>query len=192
MRDGIAPTLGLRAGVKVFSRQPAATPQQGKRTMSSTAPWARTSMPKHLKPWVALALVSAVALAVGYALPRPRRGGDLLDAVMGVQRRSPRFLISEPLPPANWAQTGALYLCRSPRSAEDVEALTLRPWRPERWAGVVCFRGTTDPNQHYVPWVTEAGDRCLDYGAFSVFGDPEVLQEVRAILAAEGFQPVRR
>ncbi len=145
------------------------------------------------KSWVALALVAVVAVAAGYALPRPqRRGGDMLDAVAAMQRRSPRFLVSECTPPANWVQTGSLYLCRTPRTAEDVQDLSKDPNRPDpRWAGVVCFKGTADPHQVYVPWVAEGGDRCLDYGAFAVFGDPEVLCEVRAILAAEGFQPAR-
>jgi hypothetical protein len=92
------------------------------------------------------------------------------------------------LPPASWAQTGALYLCRTPRTAADVDSLSKHPWRPDpRWVGVVCFKGTAHPKELYVPWVSEGGDRCLDYGVFAVFGDPELLREVRAVLAAEGF-----
>jgi hypothetical protein len=146
-----------------------------------------------LKFRVTLALVCVLAVAAGYALPRPaRRGGDLLDAVAAVQRRSPRFLISEPVPPANLVRTGALYLCRTPRTAQDVDGLSKHPSRPDpRWAGVVCFKGTADPDQLDVPWVSDGGDRCLDYGTFAVFGDPEMLREVRAILAAEGFQLAR-
>jgi hypothetical protein len=153
-------------------------------------------MSQHLKSWVPLALASLLALAAGYALSRSgRRGGDMLDAVAAVQRRSPRFLVSEPAPSANWARSGALYLCRRPRTAEDVDGLGKHPWTPDpRWAGVVCFKGLA--NLHlsrlsYFPWVSEGGDRCLDYGDFAVFGDPELLQEVRAILAAEGFQASR-
>lgn len=149
-------------------------------------------MSQHFKSWASLVLAAVLGLAAGYGLPRPGRGGDMLDAVAAVQRRSPRFLVSEPRPPANWVQTGALYLCRTPRTPEDVESLSKDPARPgPRWSGVVCFKGIADPRQLYVPWVSEGGDRCIDYGDFAVFGDPDVLQEVRAILANEGFQPVR-
>jgi len=145
------------------------------------------------KSWVRLAVASALALAAGYALPRPgRQTGDLLDAVAAVQRRSPRFLVSEPRPPATWARAGALYLCRTPKTAEDLDALSKYPGRADaRWAGVVCFQGTDHPRQSdlYLPGDSEGGDRCLHYGAFAVFGDPELLQEVQAILAAEGFRP---
>ena len=75
-------------------------------------------------------------------------------------------------------------------TAEDVDGLSKYPWRPDpRWEGAVCFKGTADPRQIYVPWAWEGGDLCLDYGDFVVFGDPELLREVRAILDAEGFQP---
>jgi hypothetical protein len=145
-------------------------------------------MSRPLKSHVLLALVSAVGLLVGYALARPTRQGDLLDAVAAVQRRAPLFLISEPKPRAHWAQAGALYLCRTPRTAAEVEALGKDPRRPDpRWTGVVCFKGMADPRRMVDPWVSEGGDRCLDYGAFAVFGDPTLLQEVRAILDAEGF-----
>jgi hypothetical protein len=86
-------------------------------------------------------------------------------------------------------RTGTLYLCRTPRAAEDLDVMSRYPPRGDpRWAGVVCFTGTADPRRHYVPWVTEEADHCLRYGAFAVFGDPEVLREVGAILAAEGFR----
>jgi hypothetical protein len=123
-----------------------------------------------------------------------------MDAIAAVQRRSPRFLISEhpgvrvtgPIAPANWLQTGAIYLCRTPRTIQDVDGLSKYPDRPDpRWAGIVCFRGTADPRQAYVPWLAEGGDHCLHYGAFAVYGDPEVLDEVRVILAAAGFPPPR-
>src|SRR5262245_26644737 len=111
-----------------------------------------------------LVLVAVLALAAGYALPRPpaRRGGDMLDAVAAVQRRSPHFLVSEPFPSANWLPSGTLYLCRTTRSAEDVERLSKDPRRADpRWAGVVCFKGTADPQQvGEVPWVARGGDRC--------------------------------
>jgi hypothetical protein len=73
-----------------------------------------------------------------------------------------------------------------------VDGLSRHPSRPDpRWAGVVCFKGTADPHQFDVPWVSEGGGRCLYFGAFAVFGDPEMLREVEAILAAEGFRPGR-
>jgi hypothetical protein len=151
------------------------------------------SMLQRLKWSITLALVAVLALAAGYALPRPqRRGGGMLDAVAAVQRRSPRFLISEPAPAGDWAQRGALYLCRTPRTAADLDGLSKHPGSPDPgWAGVVCFQGTVDPYTVYHPWLSDGGDRCLHFGEFAVFGDPEVLQEVRAILATEGFQPAR-
>jgi hypothetical protein len=150
-------------------------------------------MLQRLKLSIALALVAFLALAAGYALPRPgRRGGDMMDAVAAVQRRSPRFLISEPNPAGNWVQIGAVYLCRAPRTAADVDGLIKDRWGHDpHWTGVICFQGTADPNQVAGPWAAEGGDCCLDYGAFAVFGDPEMLQEVQRILAAAGFQPTR-
>jgi hypothetical protein len=152
--------------------------------------WRRT-MAQYFKPWGAPALV-LLALAAGYALPRPGRGGDMLDAVAAVQRRAPRFLISEPLPTANWAQIGTLYLCREAMTAGEADSLSKYPRHPDpRWAGVVCFRGTGDPGHFCFPGAAGGSHRCLDYGAFVVFGDPEMLEEVQAILAAEGFRPAR-
>jgi hypothetical protein len=149
-------------------------------------------MARPQKSYVLLAVVSVLALLAGYALPRPTRQGDLLDAVAAVQRRAPHFLISEPRPPAHWVQSGALYLCRTARTAAEVDGLSKVPECPDPgWSGVVCFKGMTDPQQLEVPWVSRGGDRCLDYGAFAVFGDPTLLQEVRAILDDEGFQPAR-
>jgi hypothetical protein len=116
----------------------------------------------------------------------------MMDAVAAVQRRSPQFLITEPRPCASWARTGALYLCRTPRTVAEVEGVTKDPDRPDtRWAGMVCFRGTPGARQLFVPWVSAGGDRCLDYGNFAIFGDPDLLEEVRVILADEGFQLVR-
>ena len=58
-------------------------------------------MSQPLKSWVALTLVCVLALATGFVLRRPpRRGGDLLDAAAAVQRRAPRFLVSEPGEPS--------------------------------------------------------------------------------------------
>src|SRR5262249_14998569 len=55
-------------------------------------PW-RTTMTQHRNLWLPLLLGCVVGVATGYALPRPRKGGDLLKAVAAVQRRAPRFLI---------------------------------------------------------------------------------------------------
>src|SRR5262249_47221956 len=140
-----------------------------------------------------LVLVAVLALAAGYALPRPaRRGGGMMDAVAAEQRGAPPFLVRGPPPPAHWGQGGAPSLGRRGKAAPEMETPSHDPRRPgARWAGVVCFKGTAAPRQHYGLWVVAGGDRCLDYGNFAVFGDPELLQEVRTILAAEGFQPVR-
>jgi hypothetical protein len=148
-------------------------------------------MPSSLKSRALLLLVSLLSLAAGLALPRAgRRPGDMLDAAAAVQRRAPLFLISEPLPHAGWAKGGALYLCRTAKTADDVEKLGKRPpGQGPGWAGVVCFKGTADPDIGYVPGVSDGGDRCLAYGPFAVYGDPELLEEVRAILAAEGYRP---
>lgn len=150
-------------------------------------------MSQQRRSWWLLAAVSMVALVAGHVLSRRESsGGDMLDAVAAVQRRSPQFLISEPRPPANWVRTGALYLSRTPRTAEEMEALSRDPNRNDpAWTGVVCFKGLSDPHQVYTPWVSEGGDRCLDYGEFAVFGDPKMLQEIRTILTARGFQPLR-
>jgi hypothetical protein len=138
-----------------------------------------------------LILVAAVALAIGHALPRqPQRSADMLDAVAAVQRHSPLFLISEPYPPGNWVKGGALYLCRSPKTAEELDVLSKHPWGKVRWDGVVCFKGTANPNMRYVPWVSE-GCGCLPYGQFAVFGDPDLLEEVRGILIEAGYRPAR-
>jgi hypothetical protein len=149
-------------------------------------------MLQYFKPWGVPALVFILALAAGYALPRPGRGGDMLDAVAAVQRRSPRFLVSEPLPPADWAQFGTLYLSRKAMTAAEADGLNKYPRQPDgRWAGVVCFRATADPRHVGFPGVAGSGHRRLDYGVFAVFGDPELLEEVQTILAAEGFPPAR-
>jgi hypothetical protein len=139
---------------------------------------------------VLLALVAGAALAVGHSLPRrAEREGDMLDAVAEVQRRAPLFLISEPHPVGNWTERGALYLCRSPKTVVEVERLSKWPGGKFPWDGVVCFRGTSDPGVFFVPWVSEG--RCLHYGRFAVHGDPELLEEVRLLLAEAGFRAER-
>lgn len=85
---------------------------------------------QYLKPWLLAAVVAVFALAAGYVLPRPSRSGDMLDAVAAVQRHSPRFLVSEPMPPANWTKSGALFLCRTSRTAEELDGLISIPHMP--------------------------------------------------------------
>jgi hypothetical protein len=138
-----------------------------------------------------LAVVAGVALAVGYVLPRSRSEGDLMDAVAAVQRRSPWFVVSQPHPPADWVRTGALYLCRTPRSAAEVDGLSKHPSGAPAWDGVVCFKGTLDPRREYHPWLADGGARCITYQNFAVFGDPRGLEEICGILAAAGFEPLR-
>jgi hypothetical protein len=138
------------------------------------------------KLWTAIAMMAA--MACGYALPRPTRPNwGLLDAVAAVQRRKPHFLITEPVPTMQWAQSGSVYVCRTPKTPEQIERLGKYPLRHEAgWEGIVCFRGTRDLDRTYVPWINEGGERCLDCGAFAVFGDAGMLREIRDILAAEG------
>jgi hypothetical protein len=113
----------------------------------------------------------------------------MLDAVAAVQRRSPRFLITERVPTDGWVRSGALYLSRRPKTPEAVEELSIDPRRPDpNWAGVVCFRGTADPNVYVLPWLEAGTDRCIAYDDFAVYGDPELIQEVKCILATEGFR----
>jgi hypothetical protein len=153
----------------------------------------RPLMSELLKSRIALAVVSVLMLGIGYALPRSeRRGGDMLDAVAAVQRRAPRFLITERVPGGNWLRAGALYLSHRPKTPEAMEELSIDPNRADpNWTGVVCFRGTADPNVYLLPWVESGGNRCIEYGDFAVYGDPDVLHEVRHILASEGFRPPR-
>ncbi|HEY1378091.1 MAG TPA: hypothetical protein VGF55_14920 [Gemmataceae bacterium] len=147
-------------------------------------------MTQHIKSWAPAALV-LIAVVTGYVYARFEwRDGDLMDAVAAVQRHSPLFLVSEPRPTGSWVKHGCLYLSRTPRTAEAMELMSKYPARRDpRWAGVVCFRGTGDQAPAYVPWVDDGGDRCLQYDSFAVYGDPELLAEVRAALDREGFRP---
>ncbi len=150
-------------------------------------------MSSQMKSSIRWSLLALVALALGYALPRPqRRGADLLDAAAAVQRRAPLFLVSESEPSAGWVRQGSLYLCRSARGLAEIAALKHNPWRRgSRWAGIVCFRGTVDPSLAYDPWLSEADACCLHYGTFALYGDPNLVREIQSILALEGFHPGR-
>ena len=142
-----------------------------------------------------LAVLFVTGFATAYTLKRTARADhrrDMLDAVTAVQRRSPRFLISEPLPSSvwsdNWAQYGVVYLCRSPRTPEDVDRIgSVRDTNDARWEGIICFKGIRNPRDAHTPWRSD-NDRGLKYGGFVVFGDAGMLQEVRDILAREGFK----
>ena len=147
-------------------------------------------MQQHLKSLAPLVLVFVLAFGSGYILPRQAQG-DMMHAVAAVQRHSPWFLISEPVPMANWARSGSIYLCRTSRTAAEMEDLPKDPRKADaRWDGVLCFKGTVDPGRVQDPWVFEGGDRCLRYDVFAVFGDRDALAKVRVILAAEGFHSV--
>lgn len=152
-------------------------------------------MLRHVKSWGSAALLVALGLTVGVSMPRPARpvrpaadtrGHDLMDAVAAVQRRSPRFLISEPLPETRWVHTGTVYLCRRPKTTQETDTLNKFRFGDPRWAGVLCFQGTADPSL-LVTWQWSGGGAYLDYGTFVVGGDPRELGEVRAILESEGF-----
>ena len=53
--------------------------------------------------------------------------------------------------------------------------------------GVVCFKGIGHPPPAHTHMVN-GNSRCLRYGTFAVYGDDEMLREVRDILAGEGFR----
>ena len=138
-----------------------------------------------------LGLVSALSLAAGYALPRPAKqtGGDMLDAVAAVQRHTPLFLVTERGCPPNWGTEGGIYLSRTSKSQDELENLTTDPDGPDsRWHGVVYFKAWAHRDRVEYFFLSGPRDRVLDYGGFAVYGDPELIQEVRSILASEGFQ----
>jgi hypothetical protein len=141
-----------------------------------------------------LAVLGAVLFVAGYAVPRPqRRGGDMLDAVAAVQRRTPMFVTTDrAMPRATWLREGGIYLSRTLKSPDDVEGLSKFPSRRDRgWAGVVYFKGCGDRHEMPGPLVSLWPGECLDYGDFAVYGDRDLLQEVEAILASAGFEAVR-
>jgi hypothetical protein len=149
-------------------------------------------MSQQVRSWFLLGLVSAVSLAAGYALPRPaKKGGDMLDAVAAVQRRDPLCLIAERGRPYSWVAEGGIYLSRTSKTPQDVEELVKDPASyNDGWQGVVYFKACAQRDEVIVSFLPGAGDRVLDYGGFAVYGDPELLQEVRSILAEQGFETV--
>jgi hypothetical protein len=148
-------------------------------------------MSHHLRSWFLLGLVSALSLTAGYALPRPakRTGGDVLDAVSAVQRQAPLFLMTERGCPPSWVTDGGIYLSRTNKSADDVEDLVKPPQGfDDRWHGVVYFKACAHRDRADFPMLSGPRERILDYGDFAVYGDPELLQEVRPILESAGFR----
>jgi hypothetical protein len=140
--------------------------------------------------WCLLALASALSLAAGYALPRPpKKGGDLLDAVAAVQRRCPLYPTAERGLPYSWAAEGGVYLSRTSKTPAEVELLTKDPRGYDgQWDGVVYFKARARRGQAVLPFLPGSADRVLDYGDFAVYGDPKLLQEVRAVLSDQGFE----
>jgi hypothetical protein len=138
-----------------------------------------------------LGLVSALSLVAGYALPHPAKkpGGDMLDAVAAVQRRSPLFLMTERGCPPSWVTEGGIFLSRTGKTTDDVEDLDKQPrGYDDRWRGVVYFKAYAHRGRVDLPLLSGPRERLLDYGDFAVYGDPELIQVVRSILASEGFQ----
>lgn len=139
--------------------------------------------------WGLMALFIVLGVTGGYVLSLTPIEHDMLDAVAVVQRNSPRFVVSDPIPGANWAKSGSLYLCRTPRTAEELDGLNKGVGGDDpRWEGILCFKGI-DNTTLYVPWVSEAGPDCVHYRSFAIWGDPAEVKEVQALLAAEGIEP---
>jgi hypothetical protein len=150
-------------------------------------------MSKRLRVQFLAALLAGLAFAAGYALRRPTpRAGDMLDAVAAIQRHSPMHLLSERAAPRPcWLREGGVYMSRAPLTHEQAEDLPHGPGAGEvRWRGVVYFKGCADRDRHF-PLVYVWQERCLDYGDFAVYGDRDLLGEVRLVLAREGFQTIR-
>src|SRR5437016_4632956 len=91
--------------------------------------------------WSLLALISSVCLVTGYVLRRPeKRGGDILDAVVAVQRQCALNLIPERGRPANWVTDSGFYLCQTSQTPEELDRLIKDPRTyNDRWHGIVYF-----------------------------------------------------
>jgi hypothetical protein len=146
-------------------------------------------MLRHARFWCLLTLVAAVSLVTGYALPHPaKKGGDMLDAVTAVQRRYPLFLMPERGCPPSWVTEGGIFLSRTGKTTDDVEDLDKQPCGYDsRWHGVVYFKACAHRDRVDLPLLSGPRERVLDYGDFAVYGDPELLQEVRPVLDSAGF-----
>ena len=141
-----------------------------------------------------LVLTACLCLATGYSLHRPeKKAGDILDAVAAVQRRCPLFFIPERGRPDNWVLEGGFYLCRTSQTPEELDRLIKDPrCFNERWDGIVYFKACARRNPLSLPFVPGPDDKILDYGGFMVYGDAELIQTVRSILADEGFETTGR
>jgi hypothetical protein len=140
-----------------------------------------------------LTVIAAVSLTAGYVLPRQtlRRGGDILDAVAAVERRCPLYLVAERGLPYNWAAAGGFYLSRTSKTAEELDRLLKDPRSYDScWNGVIYFKACNHRGPLLLPFLPGPADRILDYGSFVVYGDPELVQEVRLILADQGFKSI--
>jgi hypothetical protein len=147
-------------------------------------------MLKQARLWCLTALAAVLLLGAGYALPRTvKRGGDILDAVAAVQRRCPLYLTAERGLPDDWVAEGGIYLSRAGKTTDEVEHL-LKDSRTydAHWDGVVYFKARGRHRERMLGFLPAPGGRALDYGDFAVYGDPALLQEVRSILAAQGFR----
>jgi hypothetical protein len=142
------------------------------------------------KWWSLLALISSVCLVAGYVMHRPeKRGGDILDAVAAVTRQCSLNLVPERGRPANWVTDSGFYLCRTSQSPEELDGLIKDPRSySERWHGIIYFKACAGRVPHSLSFLPGPEDKVLDYGGFAVYGDPEMVQTVRSILANEGFE----
>jgi hypothetical protein len=140
--------------------------------------------------WLVVPVVAAVSLAAGYAAPRPdKKAGDMLNAVAAVLRRCPLCLMPERGCPHSWVTQGGIYLSRTGKTPDEVEDLVKDPrYYDDRWHGVVYFKAWAHRDREEYFFLSGPRERVLDYGGFAVYGDPELIQEVRSILASEGFQ----
>ncbi len=138
-----------------------------------------------------LGLVAAVSLVAGYVLPHPaKKGGDMLDAVAAVQRRCPLYITAERGHQDSWVADGGVYLSRTSRAPADLDRLRKdSSTYDEGWGGVIYFKACGRNRERMLPFLPAPGDRALDYRDFGVYGDPDLLKEVRSILAEQGFVP---
>jgi hypothetical protein len=144
-----------------------------------------------LKFWFLLALVAVVCLVAWYVAPRrPKEGGDILDAVVAVQRRCTLIAIAEPAPnTTDWVTEGGIYLSRDYKTPQELDRLDKYPQLYDnRWDGVLYFKARGARRDTHLPFLPAPADRALDYGDFAVYGDPELLKDARRILAEAGFE----
>lgn len=146
-------------------------------------------MPRHARSWCLLALALMGSLATGYFAPRPGpRGGDVLDAVAAVLRQRSLFAVPERGRPYQWTRQGGIYLCRTRKTAEELDCLIKDPKDfSERWQGIVYFKAY-QRGQVTLPFAWAEQGPVVYYEGFAVYGDPELLREVHAILADRGFE----